>query len=87
MNKVLSLNRYDEVTGEPLEMQTASPKKDFDIPLPGEPSLAYTLEKNKLADLYGRFSNSLDLLGEHPEARQLLEDRGLAQAQIFNDSN
>jgi len=78
VNKVMSMNRYDEVTGEPL--LTESPKKDFGVPLPGEPSLAYTLEKNRLADLYGRFANSLDLLGEHPEARQLMEDRGLGQA-------
>ena len=57
VNKVLSMNRYDEVTGQPL--QTASPKKDFGVPLPGDPSLAFTLEKNKLADIYGRFSNTL----------------------------
>lgn len=44
VNKVMSMNRFDEVTGQPL--QTASPKKDFGVPLPGEPSLAYTLEKN-----------------------------------------
>lgn len=51
------MNRYDEVTGLPL--QTASPKKDFGVPLPGEPSLAFTLEKNKLADIYGRVANSV----------------------------
>ena len=34
----MSMNRFDEVTGQPL--QTASPKKDFGVPLPGEPSLA-----------------------------------------------
>jgi hypothetical protein len=61
VNQVLSMNRFDEVTGEPLE--TASPKKDFGVPLPGDPSLAYTLEKNKLAEIYGRFSNSVQLLG------------------------
>lgn len=57
VNHVLSMNRYDEVTGLPL--QTASPKKDFGVPLPGEPSLAFTLEKNKLADIYGRVANSV----------------------------
>lgn len=75
VNKVMSMNRYDEVTGQPL--QTASPKKDFGVPLPGDPSLAFTLEKNKLADIYGRLSNSVQMLGEHPEAREIIESRGL----------
>lgn len=71
------MNRYDEVTGQPL--LTESPKKDFGVPLPGDPSLAYTLEKNKLAEIYGRFSSSVQMLGEHPEARELIESRGLGQ--------
>ena len=71
------MNRYDEITGQPL--QTASPKKDFGVPLPGEPSISYTLEKNKLADIYGRFSNTVQMLGEHPEARELIENKGLGQ--------
>lgn len=71
------MNRYDEVTGLPL--QTESPKKDFGVPLPGDPSLAFTLEKNKLADIYGRFSDSLQMLGEHPEAREIMDSRGLTQ--------
>lgn len=77
VNEVMSMNRFDEVTGEPL--QTASPKKDFGVPLPGDPSLAYTLEKNKLAEIYGRFSNTVQLLGQHAEAREMLESRGLGQ--------
>lgn len=78
VNKVLSMNRYDEVTGQPL--QTESPKKDFGVPLPGDPSLAYTIEKNKLADLYGRFTSSVQMLGEHPEAREIMQSRGLDQS-------
>lgn len=77
VNQVLSMNRYDEITGQ--RLQTESPKKDFGVPLPGEPSLAFTLEKNKLADIYGRFASSVQMLGEHPEARELIDNKGLGQ--------
>ena len=43
------------------------------MPLPGDPSLKYVLEKIKLAEIYGRSSSSVQMLGEHPEARDLIE--------------
>jgi hypothetical protein len=44
VNKVLCMNRYDEVTGTLLE--TESPSKKFGNPLPGDPSIMYTIQKN-----------------------------------------
>lgn len=73
----MSMNRYDEVTGMPL--QTESPKKDFGVPLPGEPSIAYTLEKNQLAEIYARFNGTVQMLGQHAEARDLIENGPLGQ--------
>lgn len=71
------MNRFDEVTGHPL--QTDSPKKDFGVPLPGEPSLSYTLEKNQLAEIYQRFQGTVQMLGEHPDARELIDNGALGQ--------
>lgn len=71
------MNRFDELSGQPL--QTESPKKDFGVPLPGEPSLTYTLEKNQLAEIYQRFSGTVQMLNQHPDARELIENGGLAR--------
>ena len=44
VNKVLCMNRYDEVTGTLLDNE--SPNKRFGNPLPGDPSIMYTIQKN-----------------------------------------
>ena len=41
VNQVLSMNRFDEMTGNVLTGD--SPKKDFGVPMPGDPSVMYTL--------------------------------------------
>ena len=77
VNKVMSMNRYDEVTGQPL--LTESPKKEFGVPLPGEPSIAYTLEKNELAELYERFHGTIQMLSQQPDAREMINNGPLSQ--------
>jgi hypothetical protein len=57
---VLSLNRYDEITGTVL--QGESPVKRFGNPLPGDPSIMYTIQKNQLADLQQRFAQTVGLV-------------------------
>lgn len=47
------MNRFDEVTGN--RLQGDSPTKHFGQPLPGDPSIMYTIEKNQLIELEQRF--------------------------------
>lgn len=60
MNKVLSMNKYDEVTGHPLKSD--SPQKNFGQPLPGDPSIMYTIQKNELMKLQQAFAETTSLL-------------------------
>jgi len=60
VNKVLSMNKFDEMTGHPLKSE--SPKKNFGLPLPGEPSLMYTIQKNELMQLQQAFAETTSLL-------------------------
>jgi len=51
------MNRFDEVTG--VALTGLSPKKDFGVPMPGDPSVMYTLQKNQLAPLAEKFGDQL----------------------------
>jgi len=53
------MNRYDEVTGKPLRGE--SPQKNFGEPLPGDPSLMYTIQHNRLANLEKEFNKNFTL--------------------------
>ena len=44
VNKVLSTIHYDEVTETLLDSH--SPSKKFGMPLPGDPSIMYTIQNN-----------------------------------------
>lgn len=60
VNQVLSMNRYDEISGTVL--QGESPMKRFGNPLPGDPSIMYTIQKNQLAELQHRFAETMGLV-------------------------
>ena len=54
------MNRYDELSGHQLPGE--SPAKKFGNPLPGDPSIMYTIQKNQLAELQNRFANTVGLV-------------------------
>lgn len=53
------MNRFDEVTGKLL--QGDSPTKHFGEPLPGDPSIMYTIQKNQLGELERQFAKTVDI--------------------------
>lgn len=55
INRVLSMNKYDEITGNPIHGD--SPQKSFGLPLPGDPSIMYTMQKNQLPNLHEQYVN------------------------------
>ena len=54
------MNRYDEISGTVLRGQ--SPMKRFGNPMPGDPSIMYTIQKNQLAELQQRFAQTVGLV-------------------------
>ena len=57
------MNRQFEDVGF-AQMHGDSPPRRFGVPLPGDPSIMFTIQKNQLSELQKRYANTMSLVNQ-----------------------